>query len=183
MYHPLYRNNPGTSLASALRLNFVASISNRAAVDLDSQAYQRPAYSYSSERTHVHGKPAMSQTQTHTDSIDGRDNDEVQKKAKSRRPASKLTTVISPNTRRPVDRQNGRLVLATFVQCLTQASLQHRYCLPAAATESMAVSGLRPPTSYISPLLITYRTTSTDQSSHPRRFCPSSSSLELSSLR
>ncbi|CAF9912254.1 MAG: hypothetical protein ALECFALPRED_008015 [Alectoria fallacina] len=38
----------------------------------------------------------MSQTQTHTDSVDGQDHDDVQKKAKSRRPASKLNTFTPP---------------------------------------------------------------------------------------
>ena len=33
----------------------------------------------------------MSQTETHTGSIDGQEHDEVQKKVKSRRPASKLS--------------------------------------------------------------------------------------------
>lgn len=41
----------------------------------------------------------MSQTQTHTESLDGQDHDEVQKKAKSRRPASKLTTFTPPKDR------------------------------------------------------------------------------------
>ena len=44
----------------------------------------------------MHVNRTMSQTQTHTDSIDGQDHDEVQKKAKSRRPASKLTNIIPP---------------------------------------------------------------------------------------
>ena len=46
--------------------------------------------------THVHVNRTMSQTQTHTDSVDGQDHDEVQKKTKSRRPASKLTTSTPP---------------------------------------------------------------------------------------
>ncbi len=40
----------------------------------------------------MHVNRTMSQTQTHTDSVDGQDHDEVQKKAKSRRPASKQLT-------------------------------------------------------------------------------------------
>ena len=46
----------------------------------------------------MHVDCTMSQTQTHTDSIDGQDHDEVHKKAKSRRPASKLTTLHLPET-------------------------------------------------------------------------------------
>ncbi|CAD6572076.1 MAG: hypothetical protein ASARMPRED_005043 [Alectoria sarmentosa] len=41
----------------------------------------------------------MSQTQTHTDSVEGQDHDDVQKKAKSRRPASKLNTFTPPKDR------------------------------------------------------------------------------------
>ena len=51
--------------------------------------------------THVHVNSTMSQTQTHTDSVDGQEHDEVQKKVKSRRPASKHTTFtfMSPKHR------------------------------------------------------------------------------------
>lgn len=37
----------------------------------------------------------MSQTETHNGSIDGQEQDEVQKKVKSRRPASTTTTPIT----------------------------------------------------------------------------------------
>lgn len=114
-----------------------------AAVDL--KLYQRQA-SFS-EGIHVHVSRTMSQTQTHTDSIDGQDHDEVQKKAKSRRPASKLTTFTLPK-----DRSTGTSKLCPVSD---KASRFYRYCLPAAAVESMAVSGLRPRTCYISPLLPT----------------------------
>jgi len=40
-------------------------------------------------RFHAFTICSMSRTQTHTESLDGQDHDEVQKKAKSRRPASK----------------------------------------------------------------------------------------------
>lgn len=111
-------------------LTFVASDPS----SIRPQAYQRQAYS--SQGTHVHVNRTMSQTQTRTDSIDGQDHDEVQKKAKSRRPASKLST--SPPPRLP------KTLGPSFVQFLTKALRLYRYCLPAAATESMAVSGPRP---------------------------------------
>ena len=47
--------------------------------------------------TNVHFYRTMSQTQTHTDSVDGRDHDEVEKKPKSRRPASMLITFSPSN--------------------------------------------------------------------------------------
>lgn len=77
----------------------------------------------------------MSQTQTRTDSVDGREHDEVQKKVKSRRPASKLTAFTRPKTR--------YMGISSSVQCLMGNLRLYRYCIPAAATESVAVSGLR----------------------------------------
>ena len=47
----------------------------------------------------MHVNHTMSQTQTHTDSVEGQDHDDVQKKAKSRRPASKLNTFTPPKDR------------------------------------------------------------------------------------
>ena len=72
------------------------------AINRRPQAYQPQAYC--SEGTHAYFNRTMSQTQTHTESVDGQDHDEVQKKAKNRRPASKLTTFTPPKQRWPVDR-------------------------------------------------------------------------------
>lgn len=43
----------------------------------------------------------------------------------------------------------GRPVSSGFVQYLIKPSRLYRYCISAAATESMAVSSLRPPTTYV----------------------------------
>ncbi|KAF6237972.1 hypothetical protein HO173_004173 [Letharia columbiana] len=56
------------------------------AINRRPQAYQPQAYC--SEGTHAYFNRTMSQTQTHTESVDGQDHDEVQKKAKNRRPAN-----------------------------------------------------------------------------------------------
>lgn len=68
----------------------------------------------------------MSQTQAvHTDSIDGQDHNEGEKKAKSRRPASEIA--------KPTVRTIG-------VGELTRYSELRRYCIPATASQSVAVS-------------------------------------------
>jgi len=72
----------------------------------------------------------MSQTQTHADSIDEQDPDhEVQKKTKSRRPASTISLL--------------RLAPIKYLRISwehTDKGETHRHCLPATAIESMAVS-------------------------------------------
>lgn len=144
--HGVFCGN-GNGVSPTLTLPLVANNRRSSHYLSQPQAYQRQA-SFP-QGTHVHIKRTMSQTQTHTDSVDGQEHDEVQKKAKSRRPASKLTIFTTPQ--RPV----GPL-LSSFFRCLTKASRLYRYCLPAAAFESMAVSSLEPPTSTVSPLRTTY---------------------------
>lgn len=75
-------------LASALRLPLLPATAAAARLELTGDKH----IDYTITYTHEHVNRTMSQTQTHTDSVDGQDHDEVQKKAKSRRPASKLTT-------------------------------------------------------------------------------------------
>lgn len=82
------------------------------------------------EDPHVHTISSMSQTETHVGSIDGQEHEEVQKKVKSRRPASTLT----PMAHRFVQRNED------IVQRLMRYSALYRYRLPATAVESMAVS-------------------------------------------
>ena len=73
------------SLASALCFPVIPAAA--AALDLKLTNDKHPVL----KGTHVYVNPTMSQTQTHTDSVDGQDHDDAQKKIKSRRPASKLT--------------------------------------------------------------------------------------------
>ena len=87
------------------------------------------------EDTHVHTPPSMSHTETHVGSIDGQEHEEVQKKVKSRRPASTLT----PMAHRFVQRDKD------IVQRLMRYSALDRYRLPATAVESMAVSATPSP--------------------------------------
>ena len=78
----------------------------------------------------------MSQTETHVGSIDGQEHEEVQKKVKSRRPASTLTPMAPRFAQRKED----------LVQRLMQYSALYRYRLSATAAESMAVSASPIPT-------------------------------------
>ena len=88
----VYSTICGTSLASALRYAYLCCQQAAAGLELTGDKH------IDSKTTHTHEdvNRTMSQTQTHTDSVDGQDHDEVQKKAKSRRPASKLTTSTPP---------------------------------------------------------------------------------------
>ena len=79
---------------------------------------------------HAHTIFSMSQTETHVGSINGQEHEEVQKKVKSRRPASKLTPIAPRFAQR----------IKILFNRLTQYFEFYRYCLPATAAESMAVS-------------------------------------------
>ena len=92
------------------------------------------------EDPHVHTIPSMSQTETHVGSIDGQEQEEVQKKVKSRRPASTLTPMAHRFAQRNED----------LVQWLMRYSALYRYRLPATAVESMAVSASPIPTASVS---------------------------------
>ena len=76
----------------------------------------------------------MSQTQTHTDSLDGIDNDTDVQKKKSRRPASTWHFAISP---RPYAFDRQHCVDGVLEHVLKS---EHRHRFPAAEIESMAVS-------------------------------------------
>ncbi len=117
----------------------------------------RPAnYQINCKDPHAPTILGMSQTETHVGSINGQEHEEVQKKVKSRRPASTLT----PMTPR------FALWVEDLAQRLTQYRALYRYRLPATAAESMAVSASPIPTARFPGLaasaLVKYTTSQTN---------------------